>query len=199
MGCFARAKYFRNYQLVKKSKSSPLWDSIVSHEEGLQANCQWIVSSGNISFWSDNWLGSPLVGHLPCDPKLCVNEALANIQEFINWIHAHLLGKIHSISISPLLKEQLKFALTEDGEFSSKAYMELIRAPGYKRLWARMVWQNFMAPKINTFLWKLIRQALPVDSRIIAKGIASKCRCCNSPDVESTIHLFLLSDIASEV
>lgn len=43
-----------------------------------------------------------------------------------------------------------------------------------------------------------MRQALPVDSRIISKGIhlASKCHCCKEFSAESITHLFLQSDIA---
>lgn len=46
-----------------------------------------------------------------------------------------------------------------------------------------------------------MRHALPVDSRIISRGIqiASKCRCCKESSTESIRHIFLQSDIGRAV
>lgn len=63
------------------------------------------------------------------------------------------------------------------------------------------MWHNTLPPKISTFMWKLMRHALQIDSRIIGKGIqiASKCHCCKNNSLETLSHLFLQSEIAREV
>lgn len=52
-----------------------------------------------------------------------------------------------------------------------------------------------------TILWKLLRQALPVDSRKSTKDmqLASKCRCCNIFAFETVVHPCLHSEVAREV
>lgn len=49
-GRFVRAKYSRGQTIVTKSKNSPLWDSIASHDGSLRAIGRWIVGQGEISF-----------------------------------------------------------------------------------------------------------------------------------------------------
>lgn len=53
----------------------------------------------------------------------------------------------------------------------------------------------------RVFLSKLIRHVLPVGTRIRARGIyfASRCKCCREPSEESTVHLFIASEVAREV
>lgn len=111
------------------------------------------------------------------------------------------MHKARDTRIYPQDKDVLKFSLTDNGEFSSKAYMNFLRPPGCKRSLAEIVWHSFLPPNVSTFLWKLIRHALPVDIRIATKGIhlASKCRCCKVLEIETIPHIFLHSEIAREV
>lgn len=52
-----------------------------------------------------------------------------------------------------------------------------------------------------TILWKLLKQALPVDSLKSTKDmqLASKCRCCNIFAFETVVHPCLHSEVAREV
>lgn len=184
-----------------KNMKSPLWNSIVSHDQRLRSIGNWVVGRGEISFWNDNWPGEILIGPLPCDIHLTVRNGLPIIDQLQHYLPDHLKAKVYEIFISDQHQDQLQFSCMKNGEFSSKKYMEVIRTTGHKRSWADIVWHTFLHLKITTFIWKLMRQALPVDNRIICKGIqmASKCRCCKEPAVESIRHLFLQSEIAGEV
>lgn len=64
-GRFARAKYWRYNRVVDKSSSSPLWNSIATHEERLKGIGQWIIGRGDTSFWCNNWADEILNGPLP--------------------------------------------------------------------------------------------------------------------------------------
>lgn len=175
---------------------SLLWNSIVSHDQRLRSIGNWVVERGEISFWNDNWLGEILIGPLPCDIHLTVRDGLPIIDQLQHYLPDHLKAKVCEIFISDQHQDQLQFSCTKNGEFSSKKYMEVIRPAGHKRSWVDIVWHTFLPLKITTFMWKLMRQALSVDNRIICKSIqmASKCRCCKEPDVESIRHLCLQSE-----
>lgn len=116
-GRFAQTKYFRGHQFVKKSVNSPLWDSIVSHENCLRSIGQWVVGHGDVSFWNDNWLGTSLGGPLPFDIQLIVHDALTLLEQFRPYIPAHLEGKIQQTFISPQVDDQLYFTISEKGLF----------------------------------------------------------------------------------
>lgn len=109
-----------------------------------------------------------------------MRDALPVVEQFRSFLPNPLMHKARDTRIFPQDKDVLKFSLTDNGEFSSKAYMNFLRPPGCKRSLAEIVWHSFLPPNVSTFLWKLIRHALPVDIRIATKGIhlASKCRCC---------------------
>lgn len=57
----------------------------------------------------------------------------------------------------------------------------------------------FSTPDI--FLWKILRHALPVDTRVQSRGIqvVSGCRCCTARSEESIVHLFLSSQVSRQV
>lgn len=200
-GRFARSKYFRGNYCVSKHTTSPLWNSIASHESTLRSIGQWVVGRGDISFWSDNWLGEVLEGPLPCDVNLKVREAISMLPHLRDYIPGPLEDKIRDIIISPDHEDRYKFTLADDGKFSTKIYMAHIRHPGHKRAWVARIWHTVLPPKITTFLWKLMQLALPLDSRIMERGIqiASQCRCCKTKSSENFVHLFVHSEIAREV
>lgn len=80
--------------------------------------------------------------------------------------------------------------------------MALRRRVHPKRCWASWIWDSFIPPDSSTFLWKLLRHALPVDTRIPSRGIylASRCRCCSvQTEDESLVHFFIHSEVARQV
>lgn len=72
---------------------------------------------------------------------------------------------------------------------------------GTTRCWTGWVWNPCLPPNISAFLWKMVRHALPVDSRIQTRGIVlvSKCRCCQVAASETLVHLFIQSEVAVAV
>lgn len=78
----------------------------------------------------------------------------------------HLRTKIHNTHLDPSQQDRLVFTATDSGKFSSKKYGNLIQQPGIKRDWARWIWHGSLPPNIAAFLWKLLRHAVPVDSRV---------------------------------
>ncbi|KAF5179450.1 hypothetical protein FRX31_030963, partial [Thalictrum thalictroides] len=66
--------------------------------------------------------------------------------------------------------------------------------PGY------LGYLNDFTCKISFFIWKLLHEALPVDSAVSKCHIqmASRCVCCISPKEESYMHLFYHGDLAKK-
>lgn len=98
-------------------------------------------------------------------------------------------------------RDVLIFTAEDSGNFAMKGFKRINRHEGVQRSWARCIWNRTLPPNIAAFMWKVIRHAIPVDSRIKTKGIimASRCHCCSMYDVETTSHLFLHSEITKAV
>ncbi|XP_012837645.1 PREDICTED: uncharacterized protein LOC105958182 [Erythranthe guttata] len=132
---------------------------------------QWIIGCGEIMFWTDNWIEEQLIGPLPYDNNLTVAAAFHNISEFMQFIPVRLLDKISRVRLDTNIPDMLIFTLSQNGEFSSKAYYN------HLRIWG------------------------PGKISVISRGIplVSRCVCCKNPKQEDVPHLFFGSEIAKAV
>lgn len=123
------------------------------------------------------------------------------MSELWHLISAHLHQRIRQVHISSLHPDKLVYVPNEHDCFSNKSFVCLHRREGIKRRWASGIWGAFIPPVISTFLWKLLRHALPVDTRIQSRGIylASRYRCCSEQSEESLAHLFIHSEVVRQV
>lgn len=81
-------------------------------------------------------------------------------------------------------KDSLRWGCTAHGNFTTSSAWELCRhrlphTPVFK-----LIWNESILPSISIFIWRLL---------------ASRCRCCKSPDVETREHLFLQGEVATGV
>jgi hypothetical protein len=78
-----RAKYLRHGNPVQTYMKSSIWPGIKDHVTTVKANTIWLIGSGkSILFWTDNWLGSPLVDTLNL-PNNAPKSLTARVSSFI--------------------------------------------------------------------------------------------------------------------
>ncbi|KAI3452727.1 hypothetical protein Pfo_009391 [Paulownia fortunei] len=112
----------------------------------------------------------------------------------------HMTRMICDIPISETAKDEMKWKLSANGDFSIASAWELIRSSKIERQIFRDLWCNQFTPTMSIFFWRLINNWIPADTRLQEKGfnLASKCHCCSS-SIESTPHLFITGDQARVV
>ncbi|XP_058092498.1 uncharacterized protein LOC131238937 [Magnolia sinica] len=173
---------------------------------------------GLCNFWKSNWIGlgpleqlvevEVLVGLLddqvrqvigPCGPLPPSAAFLLLPQRVIDHIFQAGYCTTEGVDVPFWL-------LTFSGVFSVKSAWSLTRAPRPGRSWSRWVWHAKLPPKISLLLWKVLQNAVPVDSTVQSRGVhlASRCVCCSFPgsqphDIETLLHLFVNSSIAQVV
>lgn len=78
---------------------------------------------------------------------------------------------------------------------------DLIRCRAEKKEAFKVIWNKCLMPSISFFLWRLLANRVPVDMKLQWRGVslASKCRCCNKPNEESRLHLFVNGEAARRV
>lgn len=121
--------------------------------------------------------------------------------ELWHLIPAHLHRRIQQVSIAHTLPDRLVYAPNDHGNFSTKTFVALRWSGWAERCWERGIWAPFIPPNISNFLWKLLRHAFPVDTRVQSRGISlvSGCHCCRDRSEETLFHLFILSEVARQV
>ncbi|KAL0406376.1 UNVERIFIED_CONTAM: hypothetical protein Slati_3951500 [Sesamum latifolium] len=85
------------------------------------------------------------------------------------------------------------------GTFTTTSAWEHSREHVPKQSFYKTIWSPLIRPTISIFIWRLINNWLPVDTRK-QKGIsfASQCSCCSSEE-ETLPHLFLHNKVVQEV
>ncbi|KAL3648874.1 hypothetical protein CASFOL_005277 [Castilleja foliolosa] len=152
----------------------------------------WQIGRGAISFWHNNWLGEAL--NPMHKSRLTVQEALKDNDFILANLSQVQLTKAKSIIIDPDANDRLIFVPSSNGNFNIQLY---IQATNLR--WSNYIWNSHTPYRVNSFMWRLIRSALPTDDRIQRKGITlvSRCSCCVIPQNENVQHLFLKSEMAA--
>lgn len=151
-------------------------------------------------FWGTNWTGAAIVGPEPMDRRLTVKEGIHILPQLEHLIPQEIQQQILAVMLDPRKDDQLMCTLSDNGTFSTKKIAQLLHVPGNSRRSVKLTCHKSVQPKIATFLWKLCRHAIPVDTRVQSRRVvmASRCRCCANAQVESIPHLFLHSQVARE-
>lgn len=125
------------------------------------------------------------------DANLSISQGLNMIGELKEYILEHIQTTISMVLISDL-PDLLVFTPSDRGVFSTKEFLKHNRVAGVERLWTRWVWNPHFPPNVAPFHWKLIRHALPVDTRIQSRGtvLVSSYRCSVNPS--PSLYLFYL-------
>lgn len=94
------------------------------------------------------------------------------------------------------------WALCKSGAFTLESAWQLMRQRGTIHIPTARIWTKHIPLKISIFLWWLIHNSISTDSSVRRKGITlvSKCLCCSlSPQVKTSTHLLLFSEVAELV
>lgn len=95
---------------------------------------------------------------------------------------------------------------TKTGEYTTRSgYISAVaeHAPAEEQQrstnWNQHVWSLKTAPKIKMFVWKTLKRALPVGTRLVDRHITAdpSCKKCGNP--ESIDHLFIHCQFAQQM
>lgn len=175
-----------------------------------KGSIKWVVRKGDINFWKDQWLSvgkiSDLIHLDNVDQDLTIQKTAGDGSKWFLTC-AHDLNGVVMAEIEHVLclltNEYGKciWMPNSDGAFSIKSAWELVRHRDNFMAMNRLIWHMVVPLKWSFLTWRACRGGLPIDSCVQQKGIclASKCNCCQSPQVESVNHVFVSSDVARKV
>lgn len=203
---------------------SAFWTSILKMLPKLKAHSLFQITQGNISLWSTPWCSAwqEVYNHLIIQPSGFIYPAKVNdlwIPGTKCWnndlINTLFLEPTASTIIStPIINDDtpdlLCWDLTPNGKCNSKSACKLClqdiqdqsnntpsQVPSLVKEILKQVWkQKHMAPRVQTFAWRLLRKALPTGKRAsrFCKRIESNCYRCGLQ--EDDMHIFFACTFA---
>ncbi|KAF5198247.1 Ribonuclease h-like superfamily protein [Thalictrum thalictroides] len=204
---FMRAKYIkgknlRTINLIASASKS--WRDIWCCLQDLVELATWEFGPGDFSVITENWRGSGSLLHLEGSmdyAHITLKEAALmqfNIPLFPQELQQDLREDFHLKKRQDSHDRRI-WPYSSNGDFSIKSYITEVTDSRCRNIFVK-IWQNFIPTKISFFIWKLLHEALPVDSAVSKCHIqmASRCVCCISPKEESFMHLFYHGDLAKK-
>ncbi|XP_058071103.1 uncharacterized protein LOC131220151 [Magnolia sinica] len=190
---------------IKKAYFKDLQNKIDARINGWKARC---LSQAGRTILIHHVFGSIPVHTLAASKILL--QVIAEIQTSFASFFCGISQSISNVEehqvLVPFPGQRHSVACGTGKLFLVKSAWVLCRAEGQRRSKVNWVWHAKLPPKISTFVWKLLHNAIPIDYNIQSRGIslASMCVCCNDsqthcPSKETLPHLFLYGKLASAV
>ena len=213
------AKYCHNLSpimLGASSRASPTWRRILRARPYAQPHIRWLVGKGNVYFWDDIWIGNTTLRELCLDkrgsPRTLVSEFIrseggwdvAKLQQLNEQagLTQHIIAKIRDTPIITGEPDIPRWSLSRLGDFSISSTWDTIRSQRPIIPSLDDIWKAGLTSSITIFVWRLLSNRIPVDTKLQWRKIelASKCLCCPlRPGTKSLQHLFIQGFGASRV
>ncbi|CAL0322191.1 unnamed protein product [Lupinus luteus] len=198
-----RQRFFKHDKMRSNYVKYSIWPGIKRVWNEINENCIWIVGNGStISYWFDNWLGTPLVETLHI-PSHLQNSLWAKVSDFIqdkHWIIPNWLRHGFPDTFQSMLKvhvnhsehkDHLAWVHTSDGQLTMKAAYNFYNNPHNPMNWCNDIWSMVIPPSKSFNTWRLINNRMPTDENLQKRGmnLASICDLCQC-NAESSKHMF---------
>ncbi|PIM97453.1 hypothetical protein CDL12_30077 [Handroanthus impetiginosus] len=207
---FLKAKYIEDDSSLDypiPAASSAAWRRLNKWKTVTDSHIYWKLGRGNVSFWKDHWCGMGALNNLvdnPHDLNSLVSEywddtGQWNVEKLSLNLPAQLVDAVLEVTFVQESKDTPIWKLSPHGNFTLSSIWDVLRTKPEMNSLLKDIWLPFISPTISIFMWRLIKNKVPVDTRMQQKGfsLASKCYCCNS--IESVSHLFVTSNFAHDI
>ena len=209
---------------INKRRCSNLWWKIIEPvyvenpdfnkvKDGLRME---VGDGALINFWDDWWLKElVLEAAFPRIYALAKNKK-GKIVEYGEWSEdrwvwrvqlrrnlfdwelnqwEELLALLDNVSLYPNFKDKLIWKYSSFGKYTAKDFFNFVCLQNYApdSIWHK-IWLGLAPPKVETFLWQVIRGRIAIKTVLNARGLIAEentgCPICNEFS-ESIDHLFL--------
>lgn len=203
---------------------SAFWSSVLKMLPKLKGHCLYHITQGNLSVWSTPWCSAwtNLHNHLIIQPHGFIYPARVSdlwLPGQKNW-NTNLINTlfqeptasniIHTTIVNDDCPDILFWDLTPNGKCNSKSTYKLclqelqaqprnqpLQISSQVKTLLNQVWkQKMMAPRVQTFAWRLLRKALPTGLRASRFSVHISKQCCRCAQDENEMHIFFLCDFA---
>lgn len=169
---------------------------------------------GHSSVWYDNWTKMGALYYV-IPPSSNLNFSVEEVKELMEndtW-NSEKLQQLFPQEVTELIHNDLHclentqewdkpwWMLSNSGKFTVSSAWEEVRQKENSFSLYSYIWIKGIPFKVSFFLWRLLRQRLPIGEILIRIKVVeeAQCYCCNSPQPETIEHVFLSSPVAKKV
>jgi hypothetical protein len=199
----------RIYGFIGYHIYSSIWPGIKHHIYNIIDNTCWKLGKGDqINFWTDSWVGDPLVDllNIPHPSHALLQAKAADFIYNDHWLIPHFITTVYP-NLAPLLNnvtipinkanDELRWIHSDSGVLSFKDAYLFHRPIGQHISWAKIIWCEDIPPSKSCLMWRVMHNRLPTDDLLSHRGcyIVSKCDLCGrilKPCIIFFVIVFLL-------
>ncbi|KAF7817649.1 uncharacterized protein G2W53_031618 [Senna tora] len=204
-----------------KRGSSWMWRSLLEGRDFIKKHVAWLVGSGeNINMWFDRWICSNEniwpVGNAQLDLKvkdlIIEGERRWDETKVMQLVNSNVARLIFATPIKEAGPDKMVWPFTVDGSYSVKtgyhcaikdvtSLEEGSSSSGSEdaKIW-NVIWKAKVQPKIKNFIWRLVKNAIPVKDNLARRKmkVDNRCPLCLK-DSETIEHCFIYCDRARAI
>ncbi|KAL0698003.1 hypothetical protein Bca4012_054125 [Brassica carinata] len=218
LGKYCHGKHFLD--VATPQACSHGWRGILHGRDLLTENLGKAVGNGQtIRLWKDSWISlekiqKPMGPRREAELDLTVADLLTDDLKWnktrIEEVLPDFLDEI--LCLKPSLRgaeDSYIWYPTTSGIYTTKSgYLTSAKSPCVGTIssnqvedfsWVKDVWNGNFSPKMKSFLWSIIQNALPLGSNLQTRGLSSAALCIRCKSPESSIHMFFTCPFARKV
>ncbi|EOY25447.1 Uncharacterized protein TCM_016753 [Theobroma cacao] len=167
---YMRLKYCTgqiHHNIAPKPHDSATWKRLIDGRVTASQQIRWRIGKGDIFFWHDAWMGDePLVNSFPSFSQSMMkvnyffNDDAWDVDKLKTVIPNAIVDEILKIPISRENEDIAYWALTPNGDFSTKSAWELLRQRKQVNLVGQLIWHNPNPDPISPSLFILAAEYL---------------------------------------
>lgn len=192
------------------SDPSWVWRKLLNLRHLVQPFILHTIGNGDIaSLWHDHWhplgpLGNKFGSRIVYDSGLPLNVKVSQI--ILNSAWAFPITQTWELNevrrqLPPLrdARDQIRWTLNPNGQFSIASLWEELREPFPKVAWHKTVWFTGHIPKCSFITWIAIKGRLSTEDRLVLFGLKPSSQCSLCTGSESHDHLFFNCVFSTQV
>lgn len=206
--------YFPNSSIWDAKKGANCswgWTSILKGRDFINRHKAWLIKDGaDVNIATDRWLvtGERILGNDIIQQDTRVAELMTshawNVRKVFHLFPRDMARSILATPINPqILHDDVFWPHARDGKYSVKTgYKIALQDFGESRSTANsstqrnssiwnIIWGAKVQPKIKSFMWRLLSNAIPTQLALSKRGLGCNCMCpvCGKAN-ESIEHIF---------
>ncbi|KAM1440156.1 hypothetical protein ACFXTO_013949 [Malus domestica] len=210
---FLRSRFLaKDFSIASSYKKSLVWLGLKKIFPDLLPQLQWLIGDGSQTrFWTDNWLGEPIVHSLGIHHHVA-SALKAKVCDFIGpngWVlptnfsssFSVIAETITSTSISlEAGVDKLIWTSSSSGLMIAKDAFSYLNGHNSQLVWGKAIWDSSIQPRKSITTWKALHRRLLTDDYLQRHGVALVSVCCFHLNVAQTVsHLFLECPFIQEI
>lgn len=149
------------------NNATNVWKRMWHIRDNVEPYLHWIIGRGDIDISLDKWMdiNLPLLNERVLVKTLSINEKEINIEYVTSLLGTMSCDLIKQEKVSLSIDEdKLCWSKTSSGNFTIKSAWKVIRQIGLHNFTYKYVWHPHRPLKISVFVWKLLHNAIPIDT-----------------------------------